>query len=133
MRLWNLQTDTFECELVGHQELIWAIAWSPNGRWLASGSNDGTIKLWNLETNECKFTLHEHESRVWYISWSPSGEMLASSSSDGTIRLWDGQTGECLRTLRVDRPYESMNITGVIGMTEAQKATLRSLGAIEAN
>ena len=41
------------------------------------------------------------------------------------------QTGECLRTLRSDRPYERMNITQVKGLTEIQKATLRSLGAIE--
>jgi hypothetical protein len=41
------------------------------------------------------------------------------------------QTGECLKTLRSDRPYERMNITGVKGLTEAQKATLKALGAVE--
>lgn len=132
VRLWNFQTAAFERELVGHQTLIWALAWSPNGRWLASGSDDGTVKLWNLKTNECKYTLQGHQSRIWYMSWSPSGEMLASSSSDGTIRLWDVQTGEYVRTLRVDRPYEGMNITSVTGITEAQKAALKGLGAVEA-
>nr|WP_256871899.1 hypothetical protein [Nostoc sp. TCL26-01] len=57
--------------------------------------------------------------------------MLASGSNDETIKLWDVQTGECLKTLRSDRPYEGMNITGVTGITDAQKATLRSLGAVE--
>lgn len=130
MRLWNLYADAFERELVGHQALIWALAWSPNGTWLASGSDDCTIKLWNLETDECICTLHGHQSRIWYVSWSPNGEMLASSSSDGTIRLWQVQTGECLKTLRADRPYEGMNITDVTGITEAQKASLKALGAL---
>lgn len=130
VRLWNFQTNRFEHELAGHQALIWAIAWSPNGEWIASGGDDYTIKVWNLETNECKFTLQGHQSRIYFVCWSPSGEMLASSSSDGTIRIWDVETGECLKTLRVDRPYEGMNIAGVTGMTEAQKASLKALGAI---
>ncbi|MBD2520675.1 hypothetical protein H6G93_38215 [Nostoc sp. FACHB-973] len=50
---------------------------------------------------------------------------------DETIKLWDTQTGVCLKTLRADRPYEGMNITEVTGITEAQKATLKALGAIE--
>jgi hypothetical protein len=45
--------------------------------------------------------------------------------------LWDVETGECLRTLRAERLYEGMNITGVTGLTEAQKATLKALGAVE--
>ena len=52
-------------------------------------------------------------------------------SWDETIKLWDTQTGECLRTLKIDRPYEGMSITGVTGISEAQKASLKALGAIE--
>jgi hypothetical protein len=50
---------------------------------------------------------------------------------DETIKLWDVQTRGCLRTLRADRPYERMNISGTTGLTEAQRATLKALGAIE--
>ena len=57
--------------------------------------------------------------------------MLVSSSEDGTIRIWDNHRGECLRILTVDRSYEAMNISGVTGLTDAQKETLRLLGAIE--
>jgi hypothetical protein len=57
--------------------------------------------------------------------------MLASCGNDGAIMLWDVQTGELLQTLRRDRPYERLNITGIRGLTEAQKATLRALGAVE--
>jgi WD40 repeat protein len=65
------------------------------------------------------------------VVFSSDGKILASSSQDETIKLWDVQTSECLKTLRPPRPYEGMNITGVTGLTEAQKATLKVLGAIE--
>ncbi|MCB0188020.1 MAG: hypothetical protein KDE31_27320, partial [Caldilineaceae bacterium] len=56
---------------------------------------------------------------------------VASGSADATIKLWDVQTGECLKTLQPERPYERMNITNATGLTQAQKATLKALGAIE--
>jgi WD40 repeat protein len=56
---------------------------------------------------------------------------LFSSSFDETIKLWNLATGDCLRTLRTLRPYEQMNISGVAGLTEAQKTTLKALGAVE--
>ncbi len=57
--------------------------------------------------------------------------MLASGSRDETIKLWDIQTGECLKTLRSPRPYEGMKITGVTGLTETEKASLKALGAVD--
>lgn len=59
------------------------------------------------------------------------GFTLASATEDETIKLWDVLTGECLKTLRSPRPYEGMNITGVTGLTEATKASLLALGAVE--
>jgi WD40 repeat protein len=50
---------------------------------------------------------------------------------DSTIKIWDVKTGACLKTLRSKRPYECMNITAVTGLTEAEKSTLRALGAVE--
>jgi len=54
-----------------------------------------------------------------------------SADYDGAIKLWDVQSGACLQILRSDRPYERTNITNVKGLSEGQKATLRSLGAVE--
>ncbi|ODH02904.1 hypothetical protein A4S05_21835 [Nostoc sp. KVJ20] len=130
VRLWNLQTGICERELSGHQAIVWAISWSPDGNYLASGSDDCTIKIWNLQTDECSHTLIGHQSRIWGVSWSPKGDFLASSSTDETIRVWD-IARNCWQILRSDRPYEGMNITGITGITEAQKATLTALGAIE--
>lgn len=63
------------------------------------------------------------------LSWSPDGQWLATCSMDETIKLWDTQTGKCFKTLRAKRPYEGMNITGITGITQAQRSTLRALGA----
>ena len=57
--------------------------------------------------------------------------MLASGSQDQTVRLWNVDTGECLKVLRAKRLYEGMNITGATGLTEAQKVTLKAIGAVE--
>jgi WD40 repeat protein len=56
--------------------------------------------------------------------------LLASGGQDETIKLWDLKTGRCCKTIRTERPYEGMSITMVQGLTEAQKNTLKFLGAI---
>jgi WD40 repeat protein len=89
------------------------------------------VKVWNVFTGEILKTLRGHTSSVWSVSFSPDGAIVASGSADETVRLWNIETGQCLRILKSDRPYEGMNITGVTGISEAQKATLQALGAIE--
>ena len=62
---------------------------------------------------------------------SPDGTELASCGDDGAIQIWNLATHEHLRTLRRNKPYERLNITGIKGLTKAQKKTLQALGAIE--
>jgi WD40 repeat protein len=80
---------------------------------------------------QCIVNLIEHDDSVTSVAFSPDGYIVASASFDGTLKLWSSQTGNCLLTLQPDRPYERMNITGVTGLTEAQKATLKALGAVD--
>src|SRR5438105_2207576 len=90
---------TLRHTLRGHSDLIFRIAWSPDGRVLASGSKDATIRLWDGQTGQPLKALEGHSRGIYSMAWSPNGGVLASGSYDGTIRLWDGQTGRPLRTL----------------------------------
>ncbi|MFL5591535.1 MAG: eIF2A-related protein [Ktedonobacteraceae bacterium] len=85
--------------LQGHTEEINQITWSPDGRLLASASNDGSIRLWDTQTAHLLHTLSAHSRYVFSVAWSPDGRLLASASDDHTIRLWDTQTAHLLHTL----------------------------------
>jgi WD40 repeat protein len=117
--------------LAGHSLVVQSIAFSPDGQTLVSCSADKTIKLWNVNTGECLRTLLGHTTVIRSVAITPDGTYIASGSQDETIRFWDFNTGECLKILKLPRPYEGMNTTGVTGLTEAQKATLKALGAVE--
>lgn len=90
---------TLKYILRGHTDSINRIAWSPDGKFLASPSADGTVRIWDLSRGECKMVLEGHLGYVMSVVWSPDGQCLASASYDHTIRLWDAVSGKCLRTL----------------------------------
>jgi WD40 repeat protein/transcriptional regulator with XRE-family HTH domain len=108
-----------------------ALAWSPTEARLLSGSSDGNLRWWDTRKGECVRVQRGHQGAIQSLSMSPDGRWLASCGDDNVILLWDLQRSEQLRTLRHDRPYERLNITGIRGLSEAQKTTLRSLGAFE--
>ena len=131
VRIWDAVTGDCLHTLRDHTNWIWSVAWSPDGNYLVSASDDYTVRLWNPATGECIQVLQGHRNLVRAIAWDGDGGRLASGSSDETIKLWDVETGQCLQTLRADRPYEGMNIIGVRGLTDVQKASLKTLGAVE--
>ena len=130
IKLWDSLTGECLRTFTGHESWVHSVAFSPDSKWLISGSYDYNLKLWNSYTGECLQTFTGHESWVRSVAFSPNGEWLASGSGDNTIKLWDVNTGECIKTL-TDGLYEEMNITGVTGLTEVEKATLKALGAVE--
>ncbi len=89
----------FVRSLRGHTGQIGRIAWSPNGRMLASPSTDKMIRLWDAETGECLRTMKGHSEAVTCVAFDPAGRILASGSSDGTIKLWDASSGGVQKTL----------------------------------
>jgi small GTP-binding protein len=86
--------------LRGHEDTINQIAWSPDGRRIASASDDGTIRIWGSKTGRLLKTLEGHEETVYSVAWSPDGRKLASGSLDTTVGLWAAETGRLLRTLK---------------------------------
>jgi len=72
-----------------------------------------------------------HQGMVHSLKMSHDGSSLASCGENGATQVWDLASGQHLSTLRRDRPYERLNITGIRGLTQAKIATLRALGAIE--
>ncbi|WP_242037803.1 NB-ARC domain-containing protein [Tolypothrix sp. FACHB-123] len=129
IQFWDISTGNCWQTSQGHEANVTDVKFSPNGKLVASVSHDQTIKLWDSQTGECLQTLRGHNNFIWAIAFHPQGHVLASGSQDETVRLWDIVTGECLQILRSPRPYEGMNIQGVTGLTPAQKATLKILGA----
>ncbi len=129
IRIWRVSDGRCVACLKGHTHWIRTLAFSPDGKTLVSGSHDMTIRLWEVSSGQCYTTCWGHQSWIWSVTFSSDGQTVASGSDDGTVKLWDRQTGKCLKTLRSERPYEGMNITGVKGLTEAQKMTLKALGA----
>jgi WD40 repeat protein len=77
------------------------------------------------------WSVQGHTGAVRGVALSADGKLLVSGGFDGTVRLWEPSTASLLRTLRADRRYERMNITGLIGITAAQHAALLALGASE--
>lgn len=111
-----------------------ATAFSRDGTMMATGSDNHTVKVWNLKEKSDRQRLKvfsRYEGQVWSVAFSPDNRLLASGDDDGTLTLWDVETGACHRILRNERPYERMNIRGIKGISEAQRASLKALGAIE--
>ena len=89
--------------IAGHSATIRTVAISPDGKTLATGSEDKTVKLWNLDTGELIDTIAGHSDPIKSVAFSPDGKILASACNmafqDGTIKLWDTDTRKLRQTL----------------------------------
>ena len=112
VRLWRVDTGETERILVGHAgefegvdngpssvEGVKSVAFSPDGKTLASGGGDNVIHLSDIGTGKRKMTLVGHTHWVFSLAFSPDGKTLASGSVDSDIRLWDPHTGKHKKTL----------------------------------
>ncbi len=130
VKSWSISTGKL-IRSISCETQIWSVDFSPNAELIAGDQGAIDVKLWSNNTGQCVKTLTGHSSWIWAVAFSPDSQILASTAQDETVRLWNVKTGECFRTLRIERPCESMNITGTRGLTEAQRSTLKALGAVD--
>ncbi len=95
-----VMTSRVRLTLSGHTAAVNGVAFSPDGKRVATASNDGTAKVWDATTGKELFTLKGHTGPVTSITYRPDGKHIATSSEDGTVRLWDPATGQELLTIR---------------------------------
>jgi WD40 repeat protein/tRNA A-37 threonylcarbamoyl transferase component Bud32 len=98
--LWDAATWKPSRTLSGHENGVLTVAFSPDGKQLASGGRDQAVRIWDPATGQELRTLRGHTDRVTHVAYAPKGRLLASASYDGSVRVWDPAGGRLLRTLR---------------------------------
>ena len=83
----------------GHTGEITSVALSSDGRWLASSSEDHTVKLWEVASNRLVLTLDGGSEEINPVAFSPDGHSLATADNNGKVKLWDTSTRREVRTL----------------------------------
>jgi WD40 repeat protein len=82
-----------------HKNFVVAVAVTPDGKKVVSGSADQTLRVWDLESGQCLATFEGHTGGVQAVAVTPDGKMIVSSSVDMTLKVWDLESGQCIFNL----------------------------------
>ncbi|MGD0067999.1 MAG: TIR domain-containing protein [Streptosporangiaceae bacterium] len=108
VRLWDLATGTVLTTLTGHRGAVHEMAFSRDGRRVATGAGNGIVRLWDPGSGTEQTVLTGHDRQVWAVAFSPDGRWLASAGEDWTVRLWDCEAMGALSVLRLDAPIKEL-------------------------
>jgi WD40 repeat protein/serine/threonine protein kinase len=98
VEVWDIENVRKLHELKGHKKWVYCTAYSPDGKWLATGGWDGTVNLRDSETGALALTIFAHDGFVLSLAFSPDGRNLATASEDRSIRLWEIPSGRRIST-----------------------------------
>lgn len=131
LRLWDTYQGTESIIFATERTPITTVTWNSQGNLLVFGAKDGVLRWWNSQKNSYPYVQQGHRAWIYASSISPDGTLLASCGSDGLIHLWNVYNATHKAALHSERPYEALDITNALGLSEAQKASLKLLGAFE--
>lgn len=106
LNLWDAHTGKQLRIFLGHTDTVYAIAFSPDGRWLVSGSRDGTVRLWDVLSGRELYQFQGHHYAIFDVAFSPDGRYMASCGGSGhsanqfgELILWEVASGQPLEPL----------------------------------
>uniref|UniRef100_H2YNV0 Small-subunit processome Utp12 domain-containing protein n=1 Tax=Ciona savignyi TaxID=51511 RepID=H2YNV0_CIOSA len=122
--VWEWQSESYILKQQGHSNGMCCLDYSPDGRFIVTGGEDGKVKVWNTSNGFCFVTFSEHESTVTAVRFTSSGHVIMSSSLDGTVRAFDLHRYRNFRTFTSPRPSQFVCM-GVDGSGELVAAGSR--------
>ncbi|MFV1966267.1 MAG: protein kinase [Pirellulaceae bacterium] len=108
IKLWDANSDKAPIALANLSEMVWDVAFSPDGKTLASADGSGGVTLWNVARGRKELAIDAHSHSAFSVAFTPDGKTLASGSLDRTVKLWHVASGDELATLKADAPIWSV-------------------------
>lgn len=87
--VFDVRTGNLAFELPRHRHSVNSVSWSPDGRWIATGSSDSSVRVWDARTGTLEERLLGHTGVVSSVDWSPDSHRIVLGGSDGTARVWE--------------------------------------------